>query len=214
MERARRRADRARQAGAGAARPDRRSRRGRRLRGAPAQGLSGLRRGLSRQCRGDPAASSKARYPTLHMVGRNGMHKYNNQDHAMMTAMLTAREHPGRASALRRLGRQRGRRISRGRRVRRAERARQRAAGAGEGRRRARGLGHDREKSCPRRASQRVGDSITSSARSNVAVGISMPSALAALRFTTVMNFDAPSIGRSAGLAPLRILSTKNAAWR
>jgi lactate dehydrogenase-like 2-hydroxyacid dehydrogenase len=24
-------------------------------------------------------------------VGRNGMHKYNNQDHAMMTAMLTAR---------------------------------------------------------------------------------------------------------------------------
>jgi len=33
----------------------------------------------------------EARYPTLHLVGRNGMHKYNNQDHAMMTAMLTAR---------------------------------------------------------------------------------------------------------------------------
>src|SRR5260370_32267023 len=31
------------------------------------------------------------RYPSLHLVGRNGMHKYNNQDHAMMTAMLTAR---------------------------------------------------------------------------------------------------------------------------
>ena len=30
-------------------------------------------------------------YPTLHLIGRNGMHKYNNQDHAMMTAMLTAR---------------------------------------------------------------------------------------------------------------------------
>jgi protoporphyrinogen oxidase len=30
-------------------------------------------------------------YPTVHLVGRNGMHKYNNQDHAMMTAMLTAR---------------------------------------------------------------------------------------------------------------------------
>jgi protoporphyrinogen oxidase len=30
-------------------------------------------------------------YPMLHLVGRNGMHKYNNQDHAMMTAMLTAR---------------------------------------------------------------------------------------------------------------------------
>ena len=28
-------------------------------------------------------------YPSLHLVGRNGMHKYNNQDHAMMTAMLT-----------------------------------------------------------------------------------------------------------------------------
>jgi protoporphyrinogen oxidase len=33
----------------------------------------------------------EARYPTLHQVGRNGMHKYNNQDHAMMTAMLTAK---------------------------------------------------------------------------------------------------------------------------
>ena len=27
----------------------------------------------------------------LHLVGRNGMHKYNNQDHAMMTALLAAR---------------------------------------------------------------------------------------------------------------------------
>jgi len=31
-----------------------------------------------------------AHYPTLHLVGRNGMHKYNNQDHAMMTGLLTA----------------------------------------------------------------------------------------------------------------------------
>ena len=30
-------------------------------------------------------------FPGLHLVGRNGMHKYNNQDHAMMTAMLTVR---------------------------------------------------------------------------------------------------------------------------
>jgi protoporphyrinogen oxidase len=30
------------------------------------------------------------KYPNLHLVGRNGMHKYNNQDHAMMTAMLCA----------------------------------------------------------------------------------------------------------------------------
>ena len=26
--------------------------------------------------------------PNLHLVGRNGMHKYNNQDHSMLTAML------------------------------------------------------------------------------------------------------------------------------
>ena len=32
-----------------------------------------------------------AQFPTLHLVGRNGMHKYNNQDHAMMTALLAAR---------------------------------------------------------------------------------------------------------------------------
>ncbi len=31
------------------------------------------------------------RFPTLHLVGRNGMHRYNNQDHAMMTAMLAVR---------------------------------------------------------------------------------------------------------------------------
>ena len=31
------------------------------------------------------------RFPTLHLVGRNGMHKYNNQDHSMMTAILCAK---------------------------------------------------------------------------------------------------------------------------
>ena len=36
-------------------------------------------------------AELERRYPGLHLAGRNGMHKYNNQDHAMMTAMLTAR---------------------------------------------------------------------------------------------------------------------------
>ena len=36
-------------------------------------------------------AELEAAYPTLHMVGRNGMHRYNNQDHAMMTAMLTVK---------------------------------------------------------------------------------------------------------------------------
>ena len=29
------------------------------------------------------------RVPNLHTVGRNGMHKYNNQDHSMLTAMMT-----------------------------------------------------------------------------------------------------------------------------
>lgn len=36
-------------------------------------------------------AELETAYPTLHMVGRNGMHRYNNQDHAMMTAMLTVK---------------------------------------------------------------------------------------------------------------------------
>ena len=34
-------------------------------------------------------AELEMRHPNLHLVGRNGMHRYNNQDHAMMTAMLT-----------------------------------------------------------------------------------------------------------------------------
>ena len=29
--------------------------------------------------------------PNLQLIGRNGMHKYNNQDHAMMTGLLAAR---------------------------------------------------------------------------------------------------------------------------
>lgn len=31
----------------------------------------------------------KNNYKNIHLIGRNGMHKYNNQDHAMMTAILT-----------------------------------------------------------------------------------------------------------------------------
>ncbi|HEY2429382.1 MAG TPA: FAD-dependent oxidoreductase, partial [Acidimicrobiales bacterium] len=30
-----------------------------------------------------------ANAPNVHPVGRNGMHKYNNQDHSMLTAMLS-----------------------------------------------------------------------------------------------------------------------------
>ncbi|VVC75247.1 Putative thiazole biosynthetic enzyme [Aquicella siphonis] len=33
----------------------------------------------------------ETQFPSLYLVGRNGMHKYNNQDHAMMTAMLTVK---------------------------------------------------------------------------------------------------------------------------
>jgi protoporphyrinogen oxidase len=33
--------------------------------------------------------------PNLHLCGRNGMHKYNNQDHSMMTALLVARRIAG-----------------------------------------------------------------------------------------------------------------------
>jgi hypothetical protein len=34
--------------------------------------------------------------PNVHPVGRNGMHKYNNQDHSMYTAMLTVENISGR----------------------------------------------------------------------------------------------------------------------
>ena len=38
-----------------------------------------------------------ARFANLQVVGRNGMHKYNNQDHSMMTALLAARNVEGAA---------------------------------------------------------------------------------------------------------------------
>jgi len=53
---------------------------------------------------------------------------------------------------------------------------------------------------------------ITSSARRSRAGGIVIPSALAVLRLMINSNFMGCSTGRSAGLAPLRILSTKTAA--
>jgi protoporphyrinogen oxidase len=46
---------------------------------AYAQHVETVRQALERHCE------------NIHLVGRNGMHKYNNQDHAMMTAMLTAK---------------------------------------------------------------------------------------------------------------------------
>jgi len=38
----------------------------------------------------------KEKLPNLQMIGRNGMHKYNNQDHAMWTGLLAARNACGR----------------------------------------------------------------------------------------------------------------------
>src|SRR5262245_53953639 len=51
--------------------------------------------------------------------------------------------------------------------------------------------------------------SITSSARNRRVGEIVMPSALAVFRLTASSNFDGCSIGRSAGFAPRRTLSTK-----
>jgi len=55
-----------------------------------AKSISRLRRRLRLHV-GTIRAEIANAYPNLHLVGRNGMHKYNNQDHAMMTAILTAR---------------------------------------------------------------------------------------------------------------------------
>src|SRR5262249_5407456 len=63
-----------------------------------------------------------------------------------------------------------------------------------------------------RRAEQHIAAphySMTSSARSRIAGGIVSPSALAVFRLTTSWNLVGCSTGRSAGLAPERILPTK-----
>src|SRR6516164_2275716 len=56
--------------------------------------------------------------------------------------------------------------------------------------------------------------SITSSARPSIVSGIVRPSACAVFRLTTSSNFVGCWIGRSAGLAPFRILSTWSAEIR
>ncbi len=43
-------------------------------------------------------ASELSGIPNLQPIGRNGMHKYNNQDHSMMTGLLSARNLVGRKS--------------------------------------------------------------------------------------------------------------------
>src|SRR5215475_12748901 len=54
--------------------------------------------------------------------------------------------------------------------------------------------------------------SITSSARASSVTGISMPIVLAVFALITSSNFVGRSIGKSAGFAPLNILSTNVAA--
>ena len=56
--------------------------------------------------------------------------------------------------------------------------------------------------------------SITSSARSKIDVGTSMPSVWAVFRLTTSSILVASSTGRSAALAPLRTLPVYMPAWR
>jgi len=43
------------------------------------------------KARVDSVREALTNYPGLYLIGRNGMHKYNNQDHSMMTAMLAAK---------------------------------------------------------------------------------------------------------------------------
>jgi hypothetical protein len=61
------------------------------------------------------------------------------------------------------------------------------------------------------RCSKNNAYSITSSARKRIAVGRSIPIALAVFRFTTISNLVGCSIGKSAGLAPRAIRSTNSA---
>ena len=70
---------------------------------------------ITRARRDDSARRWKRVIPNLHLVGRNGMHKYNNQDHAMMTAMLCVENILADKSSTM-SGRSTGRRISRRRR--------------------------------------------------------------------------------------------------
>src|SRR5262249_60191825 len=58
------------------------------------------------------------------------------------------------------------------------------------------------------------GHSMTRSARSSRDGGIVKPRAFAVLRLMITSNFVGCSMGRSAGLAPFKILSTKTAVRR
>ena len=69
-----------------AARPRAGRRRSRGLRRARAEGLSDVRRGV-RRARRRHQGLARPRSTNLQQVGRNGLHRYNNSDHSMLTAM-------------------------------------------------------------------------------------------------------------------------------
>lgn len=71
-----------------------------------------------------------------------------------------------------------------------------------------------RANNCREQMQQTVAYSITWSARARIVCGILMPRVRAVLRLTANQNFVGSSIGKSAGFAPLRILSTKSAQRR
>ena len=60
-----------------------------RLRRPLPEGVPDLRRRLQGQRRHPRRTGWTSTPPNVHPVGRNGMHKYNNQDHSMYTALLT-----------------------------------------------------------------------------------------------------------------------------
>ena len=69
---------------------------GRRRRSASTARSSGSRRPIRSTTsiiamRCAPSASGCDNFPNLQVVGRNGMHRYNNQDHSMLTAMLAVK---------------------------------------------------------------------------------------------------------------------------
>ena len=103
-----------------AARPRRREQGRGRLRRADAEGVPGLRRALQGQRRRHARAGSPRTARTSMPSGRNGMHRYNNQDHSMYTAMLSVENIFG-AAPRRLVGERRGR-VPRGTRRRRGRR--------------------------------------------------------------------------------------------
>ena len=89
VDRVRRGARREGQGRARGARAHAGRRRGDGLRGADAEGVPGLRRDLPGRTSRCSARGWRSTPPTCTPSGRNGMHRYNNQDHSMYTAMLT-----------------------------------------------------------------------------------------------------------------------------